>query len=204
MKSTGIIMSQPMIIADLAGEKFQTRRTWGLNKINESPDDWGIVAVFQDGVARFYSKIVGHDDVSIKCPYGGIGDSVWCKETWRPVASMIGGGVPRLGIQIKDAIEWKANNPNQLGKWKSSMFMKREYSRRKHVLTNIRCERVQEITEDDAKLEGVGIIHENQQTIPEYWESYKKTYSVLWDELNFKRGYPWDKNIWVWVLEWKE
>jgi hypothetical protein len=34
--------------------------------------------------------------------------------------------------------------------------------------------------------------------------SYVANYSVLWDSLNKKRGYGWDVNPWVWVIEFKK
>lgn len=218
IKETGIIMSTPMMIADLANRKTMTRRIWGLSKINEVPNDWeckGYVT-FTDALWRFDNKING-DIKIVKCPYGGIGDSIYCKETWRLDDTFKGGGIPRLGIRYGEGVEWKANNPNQSGKWKPSMFMPKWASRRSHILTNIRCERVQDITGEDAIREGMivyitdkfargewykldkeGILNNIGLTKPDYRNAYR----VLWDELNAKRGYPWDKNCFVWVLEW--
>jgi len=55
VKETGIIMSgnHPRLILD--GTKTMTRRTYGLDKINKDPDAWHLAAVFQDGLARFYT-----------------------------------------------------------------------------------------------------------------------------------------------------
>jgi hypothetical protein len=218
MKSTGIIMSQPMMIADLKNLKTMTRRTRGLNNINIYPDDWELIAVFQDGLARFYNHVTDIE-LMIKCPYGGVGDEIYLKETWtvggyshKKDAEIIykASESNRYDLGIVPWNDWLEANTKYGGrcgvvdKWRSSMFMPKWACRRKHILTNIRCERVQNITEEDAIKEGVGIIDGNKQVIPQYWESYKKAYSVLWDDLNFKRGYPWSKNNWCWVLQWEK
>lgn len=58
-------------------------------------------------------------------------------------------------------------------------------------VTDVRVERVQDITEQDAEREGV------KSYDPMF--SSKEEFAVLWDSLNAKRGYGWDKNPWVWV-----
>lgn len=66
-------------------------------------------------------------------------------------------------------------------------------------LTGVRVERVREISEEDAKAEGI--------TAPMYPRkgepTYRLAYRYLWDSLNAKRGFGWNKNPWVWVLEFK-
>jgi hypothetical protein len=89
-------------------------------------------------------------------------------------------------------------------KWQSSMFMPKWASRRKHTLVNLRCERVQNITEEDAKVEGIiaPLGNPNDMSAFRPW-TYKSEYQKLWDELNAKRGYPFSKNCFVWVLQWE-
>ncbi len=174
MKSTGIIFSTPMVIADISGKKFQTRRTWGLKKINENPDDWELVAVFQDGLARFYNHIT-NVELIIKCPYGGAGDEIYLRETWaissfssnfakeQQLQVAYKAGVFAIDRDMTHDLEWRTVDKEtwnkytqpKYGNWQSSMFMPKWASRRKHILSNIRCERVQSITEADAIKEGI-------------------------------------------------
>jgi len=83
-------------------------------------------------------------------------------------------------------------------------------------ITNIRVERLQDITEDDAFNEGIEIITTESITgdIDASCKNYLKkddyfkndaisSYKSLWDKLNAKRGYSWDSNPFVWVIEFR-
>lgn len=74
-------------------------------------------------------------------------------------------------------------------------------------ITDIRVERLQDITEEDALREGVEILR------PGYWKNYnpkdgwtqfqltaRGSFLTLWNSLTAKRGYGWDVNPWVWVI----
>jgi len=76
------------------------------------------------------------------------------------------------------------------------LYMPSEASRLTLEITNVRCERVQEITCDDVIAEGYGRgINYIQAEI---------AFADAWDKLNAKRGYGWDANPWVWVIEFKK
>ena len=72
------------------------------------------------------------------------------------------------------------------------MFMPRWASRLTLEITNVRCERLHDQSRDDLFMEG--------------YDSYfaLKDYMKAWDALNAKRGYGWDTNPWVWVIEFKK
>jgi hypothetical protein len=230
MKSTGILFSTPMVIADLNGTKTMTRRTWGLNSVNIFPDDWELVAVFQDGIARFHNKKID-EERTVKCPYGGIEDEIYLKETWaissfspnfakwQQLQVAYKAGVFALDRDMAHDLEWRTVDYETWKKyaqpkyysWHSSMFMPKWASRRKHILTNLRCERVQDITEEDAVAEGLQPYRSHQVfgVIPQmddhrFTESARMQYKELWDALNGKRGYPFSKNCFVWILEWEK
>jgi hypothetical protein len=113
--------------------------------------------------------------------------------------------------------EWKAGMSPL--KWKSPIFMPRWASRNTLEITDIRVERVQDISEDDAIAEGIEFDSGWEEecgegyTTGEGWmnyktqdfscESAKESYHTIWDSLNAKRGYPWDSNPWVWVITFK-
>jgi hypothetical protein len=64
-------------------------------------------------------------------------------------------------------------------------------------LTDVRVERVQDISEEDARAEGASYGR------PPYQSSEREWFSLLWDSINAKRGYGWDVNPWVWVLSFR-
>lgn len=84
-------------------------------------------------------------------------------------------------------------------KWIPSIFMPRWASRINLEITNIRVERVQEISIDDIYAEGCKSISCSDEDASELYEWF----SELWNSINKKRGYGWDDNPWVWVIEFK-
>jgi len=85
--------------------------------------------------------------------------------------------------------------------WTPSIHMPRWASRIQLRITDVRVERVQDISIDDIEAEGITHPldgpHANQ-----YWrEEMGNDFAKLWDSINAKRGYGWDSNPWVWVIE---
>ncbi len=88
MKETGIIMSGDHPVKILDGRKTMTRRTYGLEEINKDPDNWQLewfnpntgIATFTRG--DIVNGAVEITDLKVKCPYGGVGDLLWCKQKY--------------------------------------------------------------------------------------------------------------------------
>lgn len=176
----------------------------------------------------------------VPCPYGQVGDRLWVKEVWRdrfgtayanygtgnayPIDDIrevdyksggngyfIGGCIFRDDELSAKWAEWS--------KWKSPLFMPRWASRILLEITDIRVERVQDVSEEDAIAEGIEFDSGWEEecgegyTTGEGWmnyktqdfscESAKESYHTIWDSLNAKRGYPWESNPWVWVVSFK-
>jgi len=197
MKERGILYSAPMVRAKLARTKTQTRRiikgrgTWSV----EDADDFS------------YRKWPGYEDGDgewqwMKCPYGQPGDRLWGRETWMPFDKdhQIGGlryayradTTPEGEEFRKDYI--KAGRPYQ---WRPSIFMPRDASRILDEITEIRIERVQDITESDAKAEG---IHRDCPYVLLYKCNGPLSYhfAALWEDINGPGS--WDRNDYVWVI----
>ena len=76
-------------------------------------------------------------------------------------------------------------------------------------VTDVRAERLQNISVEDCMAEGLDCDNEIRNPNPETHESIRNwnfsyaqhLYKTLWDSLNAKRGYGWDVNPWVWVYE---
>jgi hypothetical protein len=211
-------MSTPMVKATLADIKSLTRRTKGLEKINNAPDQWVQATKHKDGSFIFWGPLKVTDKFAqeaypegdgFKCPYGQVGDYLWLRETFA--------GCP-AGI-----IHYKADGllrpPNEIinseGKevpthWRPSIFMPRWASRITLEITNVRVERLQEITEEDAIKEGITNIYANYSNSFQIWSgkkylsgnSAKDVFCQLWDSINGKK-YPRSSNPWCWVIEFR-
>ena len=200
-KEHGIIMSGEHPLNVLNKTKTQTRRMWGLKEINQHPDDWELVAVFQDGCARFCAHD-GSQELTVKCPYGGYGDGLWVKETlyrnpyFDEAGYLIDNTPVMINSTIGDMLKWQ---------WKKdilpAMFMPREASRILLEITEVRVERLQEITVGDVKREGVAEKPEEEFTAYVHYPIIER-FQLLWDSLNAKK-YPWSSNPWVWVISFK-
>lgn len=215
MKELPILYGTPMVQANLAGRKRMTRRTRGLEKINENPDEW----VFRQWIAevqkpistesdwRLYAEF-GNDELGIcrlaKASYN-VGDHVWVRETHfdtRPykTAPLFANSPDFLYRADKDFIGCH--------KWKPSLFMKKEAARLWLEIIRVSCERLQSITHDDAIDEGIKFVHGTDFT--RYFDYVEKEYTLrypthsffsLWRSINGKDSVA--ANPWVFVYEYK-
>lgn len=207
IKETGIIMSgnHPKMVID--GLKTMTRRTWGLEEINKNPDRYSNPDVYEgitgEWFAWFHDKESGNPMI-VKCPYGGIGDLLWVRETWMLFGF---GTASRVFIHYKASedtngderlLERHTDKPLYPSlKWHSARFMPKVYSRLTLEITGVRVERLQEITEADARAEGCSpkLCEEENMTEPATIE-----FEELWDSINGKK-YPWSSNPWAFVIQ---
>jgi len=185
VKERPILFNTEMVRAVLDGRKTQTRRV--------------ITAKKNQTVLRsFLSGLLHWEKIMPYCPYGKVGDRLWVRETWATQKGVAG-------------VIYKADNPERLidGPWSPSIFMPRWASRITLEITDVRVERVQDITPEDAKAEGLTpyAIYGGR---PHSWTVEDQTFtdpckafSRLWDSINAQRGYGWDANPWVWVIEFK-
>jgi hypothetical protein len=153
--------------------------------------------------------------LGLLCPYGVVGDRLWVRET--------------LVVQCGQAFRYDANGewlhvPKQHVEFYKrylpnrscpSIHMPRWASRITLEITDVRVQRVQEISDDDAKAEGIEPCpykdgspvaipggcecHRMEKPLP-----YVCAFADLWDSINAKRGYSWDSNPWVWVLAFRK
>jgi len=178
MKEKPILFSAPMVRAILEGRKTQTRRIVKLPK-------WFLEEYPQYGSYEIMSEI--------NCPYGSVSNFLWVRETF-------------VYRHKYDRFYYRADYPTfepyAHDGWKPSIFMPRTASRISLEVTDFRVERLQDILEEDAKEEGVG----GKDTVvvsPITTPTYRKAFSIFWNFINDKRGIGWEKNPWVWVVEFK-
>ena len=225
MTTHPILFSGAMVRAILDGTKTQTRRVAKVVKGDVVVNENGGFTVYQtlprEGAEAWRGVQVG----SIACPYGQPGDRLWVKETFQLHTTGAGirvtyraGGPDRF---VEPPEEWDGIPDDN--HWRPSLFMPRWASRITLEITGVRVERLQAITEADAKAEGIERIHAGCHSA---WKNYlfkgdpKKgqeitdkehrivgykspiaSYQSLWNSINGPGS--WDANPLVWVIEFK-
>lgn len=211
-----VLFSTPMVEAIKLGHKWQTRRVvkhqptgkpmpreeWGaeqrhLGRPPAGPWMWPFYAGPGEATARGYH-----------CPYGRVGDTLWVRETWAadkkydkfpprmiPAKTPNGSKTP---IWYKEACLNDGQTYPPPGRWRPSIFMPEWASRTKLKITEVRMQRLQDLSEKDAKAEGV---NRRLETI----DSFKSRFQELWDNINGRRkGCAWKDNPWVWAVSFKK
>jgi len=231
MKERPIIFKPEMVRAILEGRKTQTRRI-ATKDTSCSKIKWVDGAeTFPNG--RPYTGWIKECgavlDIPIKCPYGVPGDRLWVRETWGV------GTRPDPSQGWRDGIEYKADEAyideieslpiyevetpegvelcdyQKSGKWTPSIHMFRWASRINLEVTNVRVERVQDISDRDCEAEGIhaskpyGGYAGTSYNFPGFNGRLQAAvlYMDIWESINGKK-HPWDNNPWVWVVEFKE
>ena len=173
MKSRPIIFSGESVRAILEGRKTQTRR------VMKPQPEW-VEHLGRRGC--WYRNSCPRPDIKSElmpyAPYRS-GDRLWVREAWINLESE---------DHYKADIVYKTDDyelPKCL-KWRNPMFMPRWASRLTLKIINVRVERLQCIFDCDAWSEGYHTIAD---------------FVFEWDKLNAKRGFSWDANPWVWVVE---
>lgn len=209
MRFIPILFSTPMVKAILDNRKTQTRRV--LKSRHES-GMFRICRRLSDGqITEINSLNWDHIDCGkdIVCPYGQPGDILWVRERLRQHGE--------LGLEYIAGLEWLSediiphtypsyrnyahcNIPSiHMPKWACRLFLQ---------VKSIRVERLQDISEEDAKAEGVdkvGLLYNNysplykQFNIGNLFQSATQSFESLWVSINDHES--WGSNPWVWVVE---
>lgn len=190
MKERPILFSTEMVKAVLEGRKTQTRRVI-------VPQPCGYDPVTDDGIIWEWHCDEHFDQEGhlAKCPYGTPGDLLYVRETWQP--SIIHNGV----ITHVEFYENSTNEQQKLNKWRPSIHMPKKFARIWLRVVDVRVERVQDISYEDCIAEtGAPSTYDLGGPEP-YKRNMVGVFSFLWDSINAKRGYGWDANPWVWVVE---
>ena len=223
MTERPILFSSPMVRAILEGRKSQTRRVvkpqppedcgtiFHASGESQLGNDWKFQRKSVDGVV--------HESTPwYKCPYGKPGDRLWVRETHYRYGQWLKNGLTPTGKQkwkfkpLSNEIHYFTDEapenvrPNSYRKeaWykRPSIFLPKDYHRITLEITDIRVERVQEISIIDCFAEGIPA---NEETNPKPRDGrlIKPLFRALWDSINSKPIYSWDDNPWVWVVEFK-
>ncbi|HDZ0876110.1 hypothetical protein M4B96_06420 [Klebsiella pneumoniae] len=225
MKERGMIFNGEMVRAILDGRKTQTRRPikWKQTRFTE-------IGEREDGSKWPWSEDAEHAcDFWHPCPFGAVGDRIWVRETFCTVDDTQYGGGKWVDYRATPKFEashpagWDcAPNDAEALKWRPSIHMPRWASRILLEITDVRVERLNAISEEDAQSEGVHtevwdqtVVARNyaardeffqfwSEDMPHYVEMnqlYRSSFTSLWESIYGAEN--WLANPWVWVIEFK-
>lgn len=221
-KERPILFSGAMVRAILSGQKTVTRRVVKGNQIpsrskSDSPEhQW--IAVVQDhprwGFAAFGAteqECAAELAMYRGCPYGRKGDRLWVRETWYCNHSEVQKGPYLQPADMADLDQAREDgdlvyaadglNPYEQDQpiWKPSIHTPRWVSRILLDITDVRVERLQDVSRADIRAEGLQCPLElaNDDVSPNYRDWFPEAWRELWEST----GGDWDGNAWVWVVE---
>jgi hypothetical protein len=208
MKERPILFKGPMVRALLEGRKTQTRRVVMPHPV-QSPTTKTWFWLKKPDIHTAWSSVPFKGTLDAYCPFGRVGDRLWVRETW--YNDLPGEKNPEHvyfradGECCQQIPECQCATVGKV-KWRPSIFMLRWACRIVLEVVSVRVERVRMISEEDAVAEGVdyytpgpkGMLNNRVQEMP------SEAFRDLWDSINAKRGAGWDKNPWVWVVEFKK
>lgn len=180
MKEKPILFSAPMVKAILRGDKTQTRRI--VKSIQKSDQHYGDIEQCDKYPNEFFQWQGGEKGRSFFCPYGDPGDQIWVRETFNYDG-------------LSKSFVYKASWPNGPDGWKPSIHMPRKASRIDLLIKNIRVERLQDISEKDAREEGFP----PPNPMDGGCFSAREEFKDIWQTINGHNS--WFENPWVWVVE---
>jgi len=224
VKERPILFSAPMVRAILEGRKTVTRRV-----VKVQPRSKADIGSY--GLGQPFIRNPDVTKPNPQCPYGRPGDRLWVRETFALLGNddgccidwednLVKGderGAARIyrascppgdyGLnQIPAKAEWKPDTEaiEYDGAWRPSIFMPRWASRILLKITDVRVERLQDITDEQCVDEGtvltkhaVGV----KLTVPQGKSLPKAMFEDLWSSINGAES--WDANPWVWVVEFR-
>lgn len=185
-----MLFSAPMVRAILDGRKSQTRRV-----VKPQPPlrfNSGDVAVISNGTEFAWSRIDGNTKEAFPPdpkpgihPPHPVGSRIWVRETWRNHSDNIivyaADKCTREGMVCKDPFDVK---------WSPSIHMPRWASRITLEVTDVRVQRLQEITKQDVIAEGI----EGLEDVHAGWH---QPFAQLWESIHGPGA--WEQNPWVWA-----
>lgn len=214
MKDRPILFSGPMVKVILEGRKTQTRRLVKPNYL-----------ACLTGDCPHQRQAECNADLALACTYGEPGDRLWVREScWLKATDVVVGYRPESGertevefcgergVSLEEGepphVWYAADGPlPEMPEWtmcrwerRNSIHMPRWACRLELEVTAIRVERLHDISEEDAKAEGVPpMLGSPEPVAPAYRDGFRQ----LLDALNGNRA-PWASSPWVWVVSFRK
>ncbi|MEI7486438.1 MAG: hypothetical protein WCJ72_03335 [Chryseobacterium sp.] len=217
MKTKPILFSTEMVQAILEGRKIQTRRIikkkYSNTDLEFKDDKYGRRLIErqndvpepiknEDGTTTHHLRAFSE----VKPKYN-IGDVLWARETFQKLETVKQGLTEFLYKADIDLF-----NPDIVS-WSPSIHMPKEAARIFLKVKNVRCERLQDISEEDAIAEGCslygpfgeykGAPHPNKSIlVHRAYRKASRAYQSIWEHINGVDS--WKENRWVWVYEFEK
>ncbi|MCL0347981.1 morphogenetic protein [Klebsiella pneumoniae] len=210
MKERGMIFNYEMVRAILDGRKTQTRRIMKVQPVLNGNFYEVFGAAWSKGM-KSIPAVPGHS-LSTRCPFGAVGDRIWVRETFCPVDDTQYGGEKWVDYRATPKFEashpagWDcAPNDAEALKWRPSIHMPRWASRILLEITDVRVERLNSISQEDAQAEGLELTgwrptYSDPDSGGEVMTPYDN-FAELWSSIYGDES--WQANPWVWVIEFK-
>lgn len=190
-----------MVRAILEGRKTQTRRV--VKSVPEGTERMRMNHAFPGlGVCEIPELGVCRD---IECPHGQPGDRLWVREDFcflslpyrgfnTPLIQFAADGERRKATLTEREVELFCQRKHPHRKT-NARFMYRSCSRLTLEITNIRVERLADISADDALAEGIQLAGRDTEDVC-------AAYRTLWNSIHGQNS--WDLNPYVWVITFEE
>jgi len=195
MRERPILFSGPIVRALLDGRKTQTRRV-----VKPQPpagceytgcDSGRFALCFAEGTGGSGNPVCvpprpNHQTHQLACPFGVPGDRLWVRETWQRIGGVE--GTPEHTVYRANGGDFSdySTEDGDPFRWRPSIHMPRAASRITLEITDVRVERLQAISEEDARAEGVSIHRDD-----DCWSgTYRLAFELLWGLLNGFDGEP--------------
>lgn len=221
MRQLPIPYSEVMVKSLLQNLKQMTRRTKGLERANENPDDWEFVHILNLPLENRYMVEFRNTKTgkygTLMIPFT-IGDQLWVKETYsKPV---LFDGCEQDYYYKTDFPDGIAASPygKYISRWITGRFMPKAAARIWLEVTDIKCERLQSISHEDCIAEGILPLNMSAAQLAEKGQRYFDyskpkqhfvdgldpfwSFNSLWCRIN--GGDSWDANPWVFAYTFKQ
>ncbi|MBC5079118.1 ASCH domain-containing protein [Klebsiella quasipneumoniae] len=221
MTERGMIFNAEMVRALLSGRKTQTRR---IMKVQPESNQLGLLLITDStkhsDIGKYHwaeSNATGNHVRSklFLCPFGAVGDRIWVREGFFPAPLEMQSEPPRKtmwNIAYRDGMQMEKLAPAEYNptiynyeRWTPSIHMPRWASRILLEITDVRVERLNAISEEDARAEGIidgGCLNCGEPepcgcVNPE--PDATDAFAYLWQSIYGQES--WNANPWVWVIE---
>jgi hypothetical protein len=191
MKERPILFSGPMVRAILDGSKTQTRRVVK----DVQPAGIGLCHWSKTGWAHLRLS-GGCSCQPVRCPYGTPGDRLWVRKTWAVQHEYDAFPPSAIGSSAR----WHYAATEHLGglRKRPSIFLPRRGSRILLEITDVRVQRLLEISEEDARAEGIDLQSFQSLTEGIAGREHRIKFRTLWESINGTDS--WEANPWVWAI----
>ena len=200
-----ILFNTEMVRAILDDRKSQTRR----------PIDWDISNNMSgDAASRYFVQTDDGLIDALKLYRYQKGDILYARETWK--IKWLDNNKLEMAITYEadetwEYIEFSSDRFSKFKKyynkkgWQPSIFMPKEAAMLFLEVTDIRVERVQDINPGDSIAEGLNVCYDCKDHggcyLPNVCAYLPNTFKKVWDKIYKTKGYGWDDNPWIWIIE---